>query len=300
MKVFITGGSGFIGSHVVTKLFARKHKLLLLSRRPPRNYRRKFRGVAFIKGDLENIRVWAKKIKRFKPSAVIHFAWEGLESYDFSAKTSSRNLINSLSLISLAASLKCKKFLSIGSSWEYGKTWGKLKESDSLGSSGHVPNFTIAKKTIQLLGEQIAHESGMQFFWPRLFFAYGPGQKSRALIPSLVRSFQSGVAPDIKNKTGGNDFVYVEDVADAIVKILERCKKPSAIYNIGSGRLTSVARVASLVAKNFNHPPLLKEPKKPRGFYANISKIKRGFDWSPKTTIAEGVRKTIEYYRKNG
>ena len=294
MKIFITGGEGFIGSHVVTKLLTRKHKLLLLSRNPSLGRKKKFRGAVFVKGDLKNIKAWAKKLRQFKPDVVMHLAWEGLESYDFSAKTSSRNLMNSLNLISLAASLGCKKFLSTGSSWEYGRLRGKFRESDPLEFGGHVPNFIIAKRAIRSFGEQIARESGMQFLWARLFFVYGPGQKSRALIPSLVQSFQNGKTPEVKNKLGANDFVYVEDVAEAIVKILEKSKKSSVVYNIGSGHLTSVARIANLVAKNFGKKPIVKELKKPNGFWADISKVGRELGWRPKTRIERGVQKTIK------
>ncbi len=295
MKIFITGGVGFIGSNLTPQLLKRNHKLLLLSRKSVRASKNS--RVKFVKGDLKDIGKWANGVKKFKPDVVIHLAWEGLESYDFTPKTCKKNLVNSLNLIYFAAEIGTKKFLSIGSSWEYGSARGKFSESSRLKAPSHVPDLVFTKRTIQALGEEVALNSKMQFLWPRLFFAYGPGQKSRALIPSLVKSFRSGTPPKIKNKTGGNDFVYIEDVADAIVKIIERCKKPSAIYNIGSGKITSVAEVANKVAGNFNRPSLLKKPKKPRGFYADISKIKREVGWRPKTTIAEGVKKTVEYLR---
>ena len=80
MKIFITGGSGFIGSHLVPKLLTRKHKLLLLSRK---RSGRVGKSPSSIKGDLKNINGWKNKLKKFRPDAVIHLAWEGLENYDF-------------------------------------------------------------------------------------------------------------------------------------------------------------------------------------------------------------------------
>lgn len=299
MKIFITGGAGFIGSHLAPKLLARNHKLLLLTRNLPKK-KNQNKSISFIKGNLNDSGAWKKELQKFKPDAVIHLAWEGLESYDFTAATSLRNMTNSLNLISLVAEIKCKKFLSVGSCWEYGKAEDGMKESDILGAPSHVPIFTIVKRTIQTLGGQIALESGMQFLWARLFFAYGPGQKSRALIPHLVRSFQKGIMPEVKNKSGANDFVYIDDVTEALVKILEKSKKPRAIYNIGSGRLTDIAQVVKEVYKNFNLPApkwCLKRAR-PRGFYANISKINKEIGWKPQVSIKEGVRKTVEYFKK--
>ncbi len=298
MRIFITGGSGFIGSHLMPKLLARKHKLLLLSRSSPKKNKK---SISFIKGDLKDINGWKNKLKKFKPEAVVHLAWEGLENYDFSASVSLRNMMNSLNLISVAAELGSRKFLSTGSCWEYGEGNGILKETAPLLPATHVPDFVIAKRTVQAMGEQIALQNKMQFLWPRLFFAYGPGQKPRTLIAHLVRGLKNGAVPEVKNKSGANDFVYVDDVAEALVKILEKGKGPSAIYNIGSGRLTPVAETVKGVYKALNVPPpawCLKKVR-PKGFHANISKIKKELGWEPKTSISEGVRKTVNFYLKS-
>ncbi|MDO8492262.1 MAG: NAD(P)-dependent oxidoreductase [bacterium] len=291
-KIFITGGTGFVGQHLVPALVQRGYKLLVLVRSLPRG-KRSNPKIVFLKGDLAASNWWTKKVKSFRPDVVIHLAWEGLELYDFSANTSLKNLTNALNLLNLAVECKCKKFLSLGSCWEYGDDRGKLEESGKLKPPNHVPAFVIAKRTIQAFGEQIALENKMQFLWPRLFFVYGPGQKARALVPSLVGSFESGMVPEIKNKVGGNDFIYIEDAVEAIVKILEKCKKPCAVYNIGSGHLTSVARIANITAKSFNRAPFMKEPKRPKGFCADISRIHREIGWRPKTSIEEGIKRTI-------
>src|SRR3989344_2720443 len=145
MKIFVTGGTGFIGSRVVSKLLARKHKPLLLVEKNNRKVLP--RGVSVVKGDLKDIRIWRKSVERFKPDAVIHLAWEGLGAYDYSPETSAKNLENSLNLVAFAGSLGCKKFLSTGSCWEYGSAKGKLKESAKLLSPAHVPEFVFAKRT---------------------------------------------------------------------------------------------------------------------------------------------------------
>lgn len=297
MKIFVTGGSGFIGSHLVPKLLARKHKLLLLSIDP---LKKRNGSTPFVKGNLKDIDRWKNKLKKFRPDAVIHLAWEGLENYDFSANVSLRNMTNSLNLISAAAEIGCKKFLSTGSCWEYGNGKSALKESAPLLPPAHVPDFVIAKRAIQAMGEQIALQNKMQFLWPRLFFAYGPGQKSRTLIAHLVRGLKNGIVPDVKNKSGANDFVYIDDIVEALIKILEKSRKPSVVYNIGSGRLTGVSEVTREVYKDLNLPApkwCLKKVR-PKGFYANISKIKKEIGWRPKTTITEGIKKTVNHFKK--
>ena len=292
MRIFITGGTGFIGSRLVPKLLARGHKLLFLTRKVPK---KSLGRASSVVGDLSNQNAWREDLKKFKPDAVIHLAWEGLENYDFEARVSLANMKNSLDLVSLAAELRCKKFLSLGSCWEYGGGEGPKKESDTLNPPSHIPSFVFAKRAIQTMGEQIAMESKMQFLWARLFFVYGPRQKPRTLIAHLVKNIKVGTAPEIKNKSGANDFVFIDDVADALLNILENSKEQSAIYNVGSGRLTGVGEVVKEVYKDFNilAPKWCFKKTTPRGFYANILKIKKEIGWRPRTSMAEGIKKTI-------
>ena len=297
MKIFITGGTGFIGSHLVPKLVSRKHRLLLLTRGKPR--KEYGTSVRFVKGDLRNPGVWEGAVRKFKPDAIIHLAWEGIEARDFGLDMSSVNLIASLRLIAFAAEIGCKRFLSTGSCWEYGVVGGRVKESDTLQTPNHVPAFVIAKRAIRDMGERFSIENGMRFLWARLFFVYGPGQRSGSLIPHLAHSIKDGVNLDIQNKAGGNDFVFVEDVAEALLEILEKSKEQNAVYNIGSGRLIGVGKVVREVCKNFHFPvpQWCFSRVRPKGFYASIAKMKREIGWSPKTSFPEGVRKTLAYYR---
>ena len=297
MKIFITGGTGFIGSHLVPKLIPRGHRLLLLSRRTPR--KRYGNSVRFIKGNLHSPKIWEGAVRKFKPDAIIHLAWEGIEARDFGPDMSLANLIASLRLIAFAAEIGCKKFLSTGSCWEYGVVGGRVKESDILQVPNHVPAFITAKRAVRDMGEQFSIESGMRFLWARLFFVYGPGQRSESLIPHLAHSIKDGVEPDIQNKSGGNDFIYVGDVAEALLEILEKSKKQRVVYNIGSGHLIGVGKVVREVHKNFHFtvPRWCFSRVRPKGFYASIAKIKREIRWSPKTSLPEGIRKTLIYYQ---
>ncbi len=298
MKIFITGGTGFIGSYLVLKLAKRKHKLLLLVRGPYKKLAGRDKSIAFLETDLKDAPTLKKELRKFKPDAVIHLAWEGIGTLDYGPETSIKNLNYSLNLIKAAAESKCGIFVGVGSSWEYGDSLGRASE-DNPPPKPHdlVAALVAAKRAIKAIGGKIAEKGGMQFIWAVPFFVFGPKQRSSSLIPYLISNFKKGAAPAISNKEGGNDFIYVQDVADALIAILENCKRSSAVYNVGTGRITSVAKIANLVAREFGQKPFIKEPKKPLGFYAGISKIRRDTGWKPKTSIKEGVKKTVNYYK---
>lgn len=291
MKIFITGGTGFIGRFVVRKLQQERHHLLIYTRekRISSTLLEFSKNTQIVHGSLSNLNNLKKVLLKFKPDVAIHLAWEGIP--DFSPKISSKNLIQSLKLVTLLAEVKCKTFISTGSCWEYEKKKGKVREN--MLSATFTP-FTAAKYALYILGTEIAKEKGMNFVWARLFFVYGPGQKEGSLIPFVTQSLKNGQIPKIKNPNGANDFVYVEDVADALVLFAKKGKiLSSGVYNVGSGRLTTVQDILKYSMKIFGINHSLKKSGRSEGFYADISKTKKETGWSSTTNIVEGIKKTI-------
>ncbi len=298
MRVFVTGGTGFIGTHVVKELQSEKNALLLLSRQSKNAFSSlEMPNVDIAQGDLSNIEKWKDEVKQFKPQAAIHMAWESLPNYD--AKTSIKNLNYGLNLITLLAELGCKSIVSTGSCWEYGQQSGKLGE-DMMPKSTNA--FTAAKNALHWVGREIAKEYGMHFIWIRLFYVYGPGQRETSLLPYIINCVRKGEKPEIKTPLARNDFIYVEDVARAISAIVKKPQK-DGVYNIGSGSSTSVQQIVEIVCNEFNLQYSGADAPQNDSvvdFWADISKIKRDTGWEPKTGIKEGIQKTIDYYEKVG
>lgn len=294
MKIFITGGTGFLGRYVVRELSRRGHHLMLLSRQ-----RRHERGVEFIKGDMSDVSKWGKKLKVFKPDAAIHLAWEGLPSQDFDV--SMKNLTGGLECIRALGEAGCKTIVVAGSDQEYGHTGKKVKETSPVQPYNLLFSTKVA---LYWLGSKIAQQYNMNFIWGRMFFIYGAGQRSGALIPYLVSSLRSGGSPEIRNPYGANDFVYVADVARAIALLTtQKSKSSNEIYNIGSGQLTSITTVIKTVYGIFKKPlpaflPISKRPSTWKGAYADISKIKRDYGWSPTVDMKTGITKMVKELMK--
>ncbi len=283
MKIFITGGTGFVGKYVVAELQKRGHKLLILSRRDPGSVFSSRRNLKFLRGDLSSVAKWQSKLARFKPQVALHLAWEGIPDYGFEA--SAKNLSQGLALISVLRTAGCKKVVGVGSCWEYGVNTGKVGED---AASKPLNAFSAAKNALYSLGREAAKEYGTKFVWARIFFVYGPGQKPSSLIPHLIAEKRHGRLPVIKNPNGGNDFVYVGDVARALRLLLEK-NPPHDLYNIGSGRLTGVREVARVVYGK----EVVKRKGPARGFYANIARMKIEVGWKPEVSLAAGIRATM-------
>jgi len=300
MRIFLTGATGFIGRYVLKHLEKEGYNILLLTRASKENISSiiKSKKVDIVSGNLSDINKWKNKLMEFKPEVTIHLAWEGIP--DYGVKTSIKNLKYGLNLFEELAEIECKKIICTGSCWEYGQNQGKISE-DSPAKSSNV--FTIAKNALHLLGREIAKENNMQFIWTRLFYVYGPGQKESSLIPYIIKCVKEGKKLNLKTPSARNDFIYVEDVAKAIVAILEKCKQ-STVYNIGSGYSTSIQEIIREIRNCYNIEYIQKSKQLTEdqtiNFWADISKIKKEIGWEPKTDIEEGVRRVISsYYEDN-
>jgi len=300
MRVFITGGTGFIGRYVINQLEKRGFNILLLTRASKENIFSiiKSKKVDIVSGNLSDINKWKNKLIQFKPDTTIHLAWEGIP--DYGVKTSIKNLKYGLNLFEELAELGCKKIICTGSCWEYGQNQGKISEDLPVKSSNA---FTTAKNALHLLGKEIAKENNMQFIWTRLFYVYGPGQRENSLIPHIIKCVKEGKKPEIKTPYARNDFIYVEDVAKAIVAILEKCKQ-STVYNIGSGYSSSLQDIINIVYSELSFQHKSKDDLSKTeniysdNFWADISKIKKEIGWEPKIDIKNGIKKIILYCEK--
>jgi UDP-glucose 4-epimerase len=284
MRIFITGGSGFIGSHLLPLLG--NHEVLCLSHAGAIGNP----GAALrtIQGDLNTPDSYAAELERFKPECCIHLAWGGLP--DYSMENCRLNLFAGIKLFEMLGQVGCGKIFALGTCWEYGKHIGAAKEDDQ----GIEPNLFAAFKTaLQMIGQSNCLVTESRFIWGRLFFVYGPGQRPTSLIPSSYRSLKQGEALKISNPLAVNDFIHVADVAAVILALVE-ADDAAGIYNIGSGHPIAVWEVVNLIAVHMGLPPVYQDMPAPApGFWADIAKA-RLLGWQPETSLRTGIARTLE------
>ncbi len=194
----------------------------------------------------------------------------------------------------------CSKFIVSGSCLEYGKAVGSLSETSN--EENHLA-FAWAKNSLKNYLALRCNENRINWIWLRIFYAYGPGQRTTSLIPTLFKAIRNNQIPDIQNPNNANDFIHVADVADAFVMACMNTVE-SGIYNIGSGSLFRVSDIWSLVQKHTqstkkNEPHIgksetsLKTKNPAVGGYANSEKSKVKLDWVPKISIEKGIQDFI-------
>ena len=303
--VCVTGGAGFIGSHLIKELSGYDCKIIIidnLSTGRLNNIKEflKKKNIRFIKKDLSKI----KNLKTIlnKTDYIFHLAAladivpsiENPEKYFQSNVVSTFNLLNNLNIN------KVKKFIYIASSTCYGipKKY-PTKENEKINTK--YP-YALTKN----IGEElVTHWSDiykLKAITLRLFNVYGTKSRTSGTYGAVFGVF---LAQKIKNFPltvvgNGNqlrDFTYVTDIVNAIL-IAAKSKKTNQIYNIASGKPKSVNEIVKLLDhKKIN---IKKRPGEPDVTWANINKAKRDLNWKPKVSFEKGVEillKNIDYWK---
>ncbi len=299
MRVFITGADGFIGRHVMDLLLSSGHEVLA-SALCERETSSGFKKASWIFGDILDCSGNPGKIRRFNPDAMIHLAWQGIPDYGY--EMSKKNIDLAATAIKYVSDVtSCRKIVGIGSCWEYGRRKGECRETDA-----HYPDsyFSWAKNSINGYFKVRCKESNIDFKWMRIFYVYGPGQKEKSLIPSMIKSFSEGRMPEIRHPGNRNDYVYVKDAAKAIVLALDK-NSEDIIYNVGSGKSVPAYEIARITAEKMGCQSIFKQWTPPEcieneDFWANTQLIQDKLGWSPKYSLDKGISETIAYYKAGG
>ena len=288
----VTGGSGFIGQHLMKELDKTNHSVAIISR----NEISKWSAVNTIEGNLNDLESIVKQVIDFQPEVIVHLAWQGIP--DFSANMCQKNLSDSVRFFDwVFENTNCKKVLMSGSCFEYGKKRGACNESDSVNINS---DFTWAKNSLNEYLQIKCIENDITLNWFRIFYVYGPGQRDGSLIPTLIKSIGASETPEINTPLNKNDFVYVGDVARAFVKAVD-VNLPSGVYNLGSGFATSVYDICKIVEKRLLDTEIIStkvldngQPDETVNFWADMKKTEKTLNLNCDTNLDEGIKQYME------
>jgi UDP-glucose 4-epimerase len=132
----------------------------------------------------------------------------------------------------------------------------------------------------------------------RVFNLYGPGQDSRFLVPQLIQQARMSTFVTVKDAAPRRDFLYIRDFVGLIARILAKSPPRAGVYNIGTGQSHSVAELVTTLAEVLNKPLRLDDARTPRpdeimDCYADTTRAREAFGWSPKYALADGLREIL-------
>ena len=295
IKSIVTGGAGFIGSNLVDKLVNRGHKVIVIdnfiSGKKSNLSHHSKKNVKIIKLDISKDKNLSEHFKG--ANYVFHLA--GLAEIIPSIKDPARYFINNtlgtLNILEATKKVKINKFIYAASSSCYGKTKKiPTKETDIIDATNP---YSLTK----FLGEELVIKYAKLYDMPnislRFFNVYGPRLNTKGKYGAVFSIFLKQKKANKPLTIVGNgrqtrDFIYVDDLIDAFFKIM-KSNLSNKIYNLGSGKETSINKIASLIGgKKIFIPEIQGETKRS---CANISKICKDVNWKPRISISEGIKK---------
>jgi UDP-glucose 4-epimerase len=280
MKILVTGSNGFIGSYLTPYLKKNNHNVIEISR---------INGYNICdKSSLENID---------EADVIVHLAAKTFvpESFENPYDFYDINFKSTLNALELARKLSAKFILM--SSYSYGEPeYIPVDEKHPL--KPHNP-YSQSKLISEDLSKSYARDFGLNIIALRAFNIYGPNQSEQFLIPEIYKYIQNRKVV-LKDPRPKRDYIHVFDVVSALNKAILSDINGFNIYNLGTGISYSVEDIVNVFKKivPFNFDVEYKNEYRKNevlNTVADIHKISRDFDWTPKISIEQGIQTIIDF-----
>lgn len=303
MKVIVTGGAGFIGSHLVDTLVAQGHQVIVVDNLITGRLEYVNPQATFYNFDINSPQI--ESIFSSDIDAIIHLAAQIKvpKSFEDPIADLKTNVLGGLNLLQNAIKYNIKKFVYINSAAEIGNPLvNPIDENHQLNP---ISPYGISKQVFEKYLLLYAKKENIDYTILRLANVYGPRQDNSGeggVVSIFVSKILQGETPQIHgNGSQTRDFVYVQDVVNVIVKSLNSTRNGK--YNIGSATEISIQKlfltIVNLTGKNI-HPLYMdaREGDIERSFF-DTTKANNELDWRAQFSLEEGLQRTIDYF-KNG
>jgi len=308
-KILVTGGCGFIGSHIVDALLQEGYSVGILDNLSTGGLGN-VKGhidkgsVVLHSGDIRDFAFVAKSMANY--DAVVHEAAlvSVTRSVDDPIVTNEVNVSGTLNILWGATRAKVKRLIFASSSSVYGETETVPKTEDM--KTVPISPYGTSKLAAENYCRVFARVYGLRTTCLRYFNVYGPRQKAgpySGVIPTFIRDVAKGEAPTIYGDgKQSRDFTYVEDVVKANLLCLERKVEAGSVFNIAAGRPVTVNTLATTIIDLMDKRGLEPRhaearPSDIRHSYADISKAREVLGYSPKVTLEDGLGRLIDWVK---
>ena len=305
MNVLVTGGAGFIGSHLVEKLIDKNFNVIVidnLSTGRIQNISHLKKKCKFIKADIS--KKDSKWIKLFKNQKYIfHLAAlaDIVPSIENPEKYFQSNVVGTLNVLEACKKYKIKKIIYTASSSCFGipKNY-PTKEHEKINP---LYPYAFTKNQAEQLIFHWSKIYKIPYISLRLFNVYGTRSRTSGTYGAMFGVFLTQKLFGKPFTVVGNgrqtrDFTYVTDVVNALI-MSAKSKIKNDIFNVGSGKTISVNKIVKIL--NGTKTQIPKRPGEPDCTFANITKIRRKLNWKPKINIEKGIKlllSDINYWKK--
>ena len=312
-KILVTGGAGFIGSHLVDDIIEKKPASIVVvdnfflgKEENLKEAKKDFPDLRIYRQDASQFQAMEKIIRKERIDVVFNLATKAL-GYSF-VDPDDAFMVNT-NIASVLLRLLHQKFY---------KTLIHLSSSEAYGTAKFIPIteshpldpktlYAAGKAATDLMVNSYFHTYKLDVAIVRPFNNYGPRQNEgsyAAIIPLTIKRILLGEPPVLEGDgKQTRDFIYVKDTTSATIKIYENEKTRGKTINIASGRETSVKDIINSIINTLSYRgKIVRKPPRPadvRRHLAGIELAKKFINFIPTITLEEGLKHTVEWYKKN-
>jgi UDP-glucuronate 4-epimerase len=315
-RILLTGGAGFIGSHVAEALIRRGIEVSIVDNiddyyarsRKQLNLREigNAGSFEFFEVDVRDRDALRKVVQQVQPEIVIHLAARAgvRPSIEQPVLYESVNVAGTVNLLEIAREFKVQRLIFGSSSSVYGITNTVPFCEDDLNTRPISP-YAATKLAAELMAYTYAHLYGLTTISLRFFTVYGPRQRPDLAIHKFTALIEAGKPiPVYGDGSMGRDYTYVDDIVAGVVASLEyvpESKVPFEVFNLGNSHPVRLAELIALLEAATGTKALQERLSDQPGdvpiTWANIDKAKRLLGYSPQTSMEQGLRNFVAWYR---
>lgn len=311
--ILVTGGAGFIGSHLCERLLAEGYFVVCLDNfnnfYDPRlkedniHQIKQNQNFVLVRGDILDTRTLESIFANHKIDTVVHLAaLPGVRtSFVGSGNYIDVNLKGTLNLLNAARDNNVSQFVFGSSSSVYGKD-SPVPFVETENNLTPISPYGVSKLSAEILCKSYHKLYGLPITILRIFSAFGPRQRPELALHQFVRSMKKGeVIAMLGDGTASRDFTYVDDVVEGIMLALKK-PFPFEIFNLGNSKTVKLRELIELLGKKLGVEPRVKQLQNHIGdldiTYANISKAKSMLAWEPKISFEEGLDRFLAWHKE--
>jgi len=292
--ILVTGGSGFIGSHVVDKLIDQGFTVEVLDKvKPLRD------DVKWFQGDLtddQDALLACKDVEVVFHLGAVSDVKIALSSPETCLKV---NENGTLTLLKAAVAREVERVVLASTTWVYGKANGVVDENTPISMPDHI--YTKSKVGQEHIVYSWHKQFGLPYTILRYDIPYGPRMRSNMAIAAFVqKALRREPITVFGNGDQGRCFIFVEDLAEGNVAALKASGK-NEVFNLAGDQYVTINQVVDVLKETFEGIEVKHEDVRSndfKGVVVSIEKAKRLLGWNPKTSFREGLHKYIEHVQK--
>ena len=306
-KVLITGATGFVGANILRFLVKKNYSPHVLIRKTSNLWRIKdlVPKIALYQIDLLEKKLLEKTVKKIKPQIIFHLAnaalYQGLPT--FVKSYIEVNILGTINLITACKDLNYQCFINTGSSAEYGSKERPMKEDNFCQP---LSLYAVTKLAATNYASYVGKKEKKPIITLRLFSPFGPYDDPKRLITEVIYHALKNNNIYLSNPDLVRDYIFIDDVVRAYILAIEAAEKyPGEIFNLGSGKESSIKKVAETILGLIDSSSTIKWGVfPPRDFesskwQADLNKTKKFLKFKPEVSFEDGLEKTIAWFKKN-